>query len=61
MKKVLGILAIATTIVACNNSSDAGTAGDTTNTMTSDTTHMSTDTTGMSTDTTRMSADTTKK
>ena len=64
MKKVLGIVVIAGSLVACNNSSDAGTGGDTTATGT-DTTNMMTggDTTStMSGDTTsRMSTDTTGK
>jgi hypothetical protein len=34
MKKLLVMFAIAGTLVACNNSSDGSTTGDTTNTMT---------------------------
>ena len=38
MKKVLGILVIAASLVACNNSSDGTTTNDTTNTVDTNTT-----------------------
>ena len=59
MKKFLAVLAIAGTLVACNNDSEGTTTTDTTTNIDVNTTTIGTDTTGLGVDTTGMSADTT--
>ncbi len=65
MKKVLAVLAIAGTLVACNNDSETTTTEDTSSTITVDTnttvTPITTDTTGLGTDTTATGTDTTNR
>ena len=58
MKKFLAVLAIAGTLVACNNEGESTTTTDSTH-IDVNTTTIGTDTTGMSMDTTGMNADTT--
>jgi hypothetical protein len=69
MKKLLAVVAIAGTLVACNNSGESTTSNDSTmapadsnqNMMSTDTMKMSTDTSKMGMDTTKMAGDTTHK
>ena len=52
MKRLFAVLAIAGTLVACNNDAGNETGADTTTTITTDTNTLMTDTTGFGTDTT---------
>lgn len=58
MKRLFAVLAIAGTLVACNNDADNETGADTMTTITTDTNTLMTDTTGFGTDTTGFGTDT---
>jgi hypothetical protein len=59
MKKILGILLIAGSLVACNNSSESTTSPDSTNQTTTDSLNAGTGTTGTTMDSTNRMGDTT--
>ena len=62
MKKILGILVIAGSLVACNNSSDGTTVNDTLNTNTTDSANTTVNPpAGTITDSSKLLSDTTKK